>query len=174
MKGRGFFLLSLFFSFTIALPSLSPSLLISRGTGVWELKENCTRSFSSSYKRFWWRSIIGTQYQKQKQDSAFYIVSVHGFTSIAFIFLQMSSPLLHYTVAKKYIWKLSNSVSSAENKALLSVLNQLTLDSWHLLRLSLQNTVISWQIVMQQIKTSEMLQTDMFSQFCTYSSLFLN
>lgn len=52
LKGKDFFLPSLFFSFNSELPSLSHSLLISRGTAVWELKENCTRSFSSTYKRF--------------------------------------------------------------------------------------------------------------------------
>ena len=50
------FLSSLFFSFNIALPSLTPCLLISQGTGVWVLKEERTSSFSSLYKRFWWHS----------------------------------------------------------------------------------------------------------------------
>lgn len=67
-KGEFFFLSSLFFSFNIALPSLSPCLLISWGTGVWQLKEERKRSFSSSYKRFWWRSIICTQYSQQKKE----------------------------------------------------------------------------------------------------------
>lgn len=60
-KWKGFFFLSsLFFSFSIALPSLSPSLLISPGTGVWELKAECTHSFSSLYKSFLWSSISCT------------------------------------------------------------------------------------------------------------------
>lgn len=59
---------SLFFSFNVVLRSVSSCLLISRGTGVLELKDKCTRSFSSSYKRFWWHSIIYTLQQCRKEE----------------------------------------------------------------------------------------------------------